>query len=498
MGTDAFQCKEVNIIVYLLVVLFGIGSWVDINGMFVEIPVFVQHLPEGWKLPSYLSIITQMANIGPIFITVMYIVFKKHMWERVAVYTVLCTGAASCLFLSFFWKETTIIAGELHSTALLVLHFFLSLTDCTTSVLFLPFMATFKRQYMTSYFIGEGLSGLIPSVVALGQGVGQLTCKNVSIYNKTDNSTSFSVQPEYHSIRFTVEEFFYFLFTMLVISILSFTILNYTSYCKKEKVKHYDDSRKCEPMNGFELASDQNTSKLLPANDSDELVISSEQDSTCQYDQDSTRQHEQDSTRQHEQDSTCQYLTKKPNSQSVEITENILPEILTRGIFTYYLVIIAWVNCLSNGTLPALQSYSTLPNGNEAYHLAATMAKISNPVACFVSCFITVKFRNAISVLTFFGTALAGYIIYLAVESPNPAFDDTTVGTGVVVTVWVLVTFLLTFVKVSIAGVFRAEGKRALLWIGGISQVGSATGAVITFVFVNVFELFESAPPCHL
>ncbi|CAG2199124.1 RFT2 [Mytilus edulis] len=419
MGTDAFQCKEVNIIVYLLVVLFGIGSWVDINGMFVEIPVFVQHLPEGWKLPSYLSIITQMANIGPIFITVMYIVFKKHMWERVAVYAVLCTGAASCLLLSFFWKETTVIAGELHSTALLVLHFFLSLTDCTTSVLFLPFMATFKRQYMTSYFIGEGLSGLIPSMVALGQGV----------------------------------------------------VLNYTSYCKKEKVKHQDDSRKRELMNGFELASDQNTSKLLPANDSDELVISSEQDSTCQYDQDSTRQHEQDSTRQHEQDSTCQYLTKKPNSQSVEITENILPEILTRGMFTYYLVIIAWVNCLSNGTLPALQSYSTLPNGNEAYHLAATMAKISNPVACFVSCFITVKFRNAISVLTFFGTALAGYIIYLAVESPNPAFDDTTVGTGVVVTVWVLVTFLLTFVKVSIAGVFRAEGKRALLWIGGISQL---------------------------
>ncbi|CAC5419047.1 SLC52A3 [Mytilus coruscus] len=487
MGTDKCQCKEVNIIVYLLVVLFGIGSWVDINGMFVEIPVFVQHLPEGWKLPSYFSIITQIANIGPIFITVIYIVSKKYTWERVAVYAVLCTGAASCFLLSFFWKETTVIAGDLHSTALLVLHFFLSLTDCTTSVLFLPFMATFKRQYMTSYFIGEGLSGLVPSMVALCQGVGQLTCKNVSIYNNAANSTSYSVQPEYHSIRFTVEEFFYFLFTMLVISILSFTVLNYTSYCKKEKVKHQDDSRKRELMNGLELTSDQNTSKLIPANDSDELTISSEQDSTCQYDQDLTRQHELDSTRQ--------YLTKKHSSQSVEITEN---KILTTGMFTYYLMIIAWINCLSNGTLPALQSYSTLPNGNEAYHLAATLAKISNPVACFVSCFITVKSRNGISVLTFFGTALAGYIIYLAVKSPKPAFDDTTVGTGVVVTVWVLVTLLLTFVKISIAGVFRAEGKRALLWIGGISQVGSATGAVITFLLVNVYELFESAPPCHL
>ncbi|CAC5419056.1 SLC52A3 [Mytilus coruscus] len=155
MGTDAFQCKEVNIIVYLLVVLFGIGSWVDINGMFVEIPVFVQHLPERWKLPSYLSIITQLANIGPIFIAVMYIVSKKYIWERIAVYAVLCTGSASCVLLSFFCKETTVIAGDLHSTALLVLHFILSLTDCTTSVLFLPFMATFKRQYICQVILLE-------------------------------------------------------------------------------------------------------------------------------------------------------------------------------------------------------------------------------------------------------------------------------------------------------------------------------------------------------
>jgi riboflavin transporter 2 len=45
-------------------------------------------------------------------------------------------------------------------------------------------MASFKPEYMTGYFIGEGLSGLVPSVVALGQGVGQLTCSNVSTLNE--------------------------------------------------------------------------------------------------------------------------------------------------------------------------------------------------------------------------------------------------------------------------------------------------------------------------
>lgn len=61
---------------------------------------------------------------------------------------------------------------------------------------------------------------------------------------------------------------------------------------------------------------------------------------------------------------------------------------------------------------------------------------------------------------------------------------------------WILVVFILTFVKVSIAGVFRKEGRKALLWIGGISQVGSAAGAIVLFLFVNVYELFESAPAC--
>lgn len=59
-----------------------------------------------------------------------------------------------------------------------------------------------------------------------------------------------------------------------------------------------------------------------------------------------------------------------------------------------------------------------------------------------------------------------------------------------------MVVFILTFVKVSIAGIFRKEGRKALLWIGGISQVGSAAGAIVLFLLVNVYEMFESAPAC--
>jgi len=44
----------------VLAALFGVASWVAINGLWVELPLLVQALPEGWSLPSYLSVIIQV------------------------------------------------------------------------------------------------------------------------------------------------------------------------------------------------------------------------------------------------------------------------------------------------------------------------------------------------------------------------------------------------------------------------------------------------------
>lgn len=477
MARDIFKCNNTNPIVYILVALFGIGSWIDINGLWVELPVIVPHLPEGWKLPSYLSIIIQVANIGPLFVTCMYIFCKKKMNERMAVYLVLGIGAVACLLLSFFWKETVFFAGEMRSMALLVLQFFLALTDCTTSVLFLPFMSSFKAEYITAYYIGEGLSGLIPSVVALGQGVGQLTCANVSQTNSTTNETSYSIQPIYHDAKFSVEEFFYFLFGMLVVSILSFTILNYVPYCKKEKVKHQDDyeevsesSNKTNVASSYELYNGETTQSSDTFSNPSAL---------------NSRSH----------------LVKRNkelavNSNTVEVSTVYFREAISSQQFILLIFITGWVNCITNGALPSLQTYSTLPYGNDAYHLSATLSNIANPLACFVAFFVTAKTSLTISILTLLGTALSGYITFTAVESPNPVLHNSRAGSAIVVTAWVLNTFLMSYVKVSIAALFRQEGKKALLWVGGISQVGSAIGALVTFLLVNVYNVFVSAPVC--
>ena len=50
-------------IVDVLAALFGIGAWVAINGLWVELPLIVNELPEKWNLPSYLSVIIQVSCV---------------------------------------------------------------------------------------------------------------------------------------------------------------------------------------------------------------------------------------------------------------------------------------------------------------------------------------------------------------------------------------------------------------------------------------------------
>ena len=42
-------------VVYVLVIVFAMASWIDINGVWVELPLLVPRLPEGWGLPSYMA-----------------------------------------------------------------------------------------------------------------------------------------------------------------------------------------------------------------------------------------------------------------------------------------------------------------------------------------------------------------------------------------------------------------------------------------------------------
>ncbi|XP_058035092.1 riboflavin transporter 2-like [Ahaetulla prasina] len=212
-----------GLLVHLLVCLLGTSSWVAINGVWVELPLIVPHVPEGWLLPTYMTIIIQLANLGPLAFTLAHRFLRGRANEVGVIYGLLALGCLGCLLLAFFWQETRPLGASQHSLALLVLLFFLALVDCTSSVTFLPYMHRLPPRHLTSYFVGEGLSGLLPGLVALGQGASAARCVNASL---VENGTT-ELRAEYQEGRFSVSTFFLLLSSMMALSLAAFLVLNH-------------------------------------------------------------------------------------------------------------------------------------------------------------------------------------------------------------------------------------------------------------------------------
>ncbi|TRY88253.1 hypothetical protein DNTS_022633, partial [Danionella cerebrum] len=421
----------ISILTHVLAGLFGMGSWVTICGLWVELPLMVPHVPEGWYLPSYISVIIQMANIGPLFVTLMHRFHPATLNETKVIYFIVTFGILASLLLAFFWRETVVVQHVERSIPLLLLIFFISIVDCTSSVTFLPFMTQLQPEYLMTYYIGEGLSGLVPALMAMVQGVGVMDCVNASQFqNETHLNTSEKdanyLVPIYQQANFSVEAYFFFLTAMMGVCLVAFLLLN-----------HLPAVARGQP--GKSLASHRKNKK-------------SEQ---------------------------------KP-MMSLEKRSGFGTGKYTWMEVVYIYMTIMWVNALSNTGLPSVQSYSCLPYGDQAYHWSATMANVANPIACFIAMFYTQRSLVLMGIFTSLGTLFGVYIMAMAVMSPCPPLIHESSGAVIIVLAWFFLIFTLSYVKVVAAVILRAEGHSALVWCGAAVQLGSLVGAVTVFPLVNL------------
>lgn len=433
-----------------LAILFGISSWVEISGLSVELPLMVERLPEGWTLPSYIVVVTQLANIGPLIYTIARSYWHHKILEVPAVHITLGIAFTSCLLLSFLWDQTTLIGGRKHSTALIALCFCLAFVDCTSSVLYLPFMARFREIYVISCMIGEGMSGLLPSIMGLIQGVGgNPECQNITvpINDSVANETVHKLVPYIPKPLFSVEVYFIFLCVMIMVSWIAFVLLNKLPRIQSERVSplissppEYDDVD--DPMDAATL-----------------------------------------------EENRAPYPSM--NMHFTEWRE------YTRFDLVVLLFIQTYVCVMQNGVLSSVQSFSCLPYGSVAYHLSVNLSMISNPIACFIAVFLPSWSMSSIVMWTVFSSVWAAYILAAALLSPYPPLVDHTFGAVLIVFSWTVFVGSVSYVKACIAGILRRSGgNKALFWGGGVSQIGSFVGGVGTFVLVNFTDLFKSSSHC--
>jgi riboflavin transporter 2 len=412
-------------LVDILAILFGITAWISINGMFVQLPLMVQSQPEGWNLPSYLSVIIQIANVGPILYSVSKKFFPRRVKDSWIICVILVVGTAALLMMALFYNETSFVSGSEHSTALFVLTFFIALVGCTSSVLFMPFMGNFREIYLISYFIGEGLSGFLPSVVALIQGVGG----NPVCITESENSTV--TVPYTDPPRFSSEAFFYFLFVMMIVGSIAFFLLNNLTYCQSERTDSQTRSPSISMKNSQVVEGSRNSRTPVHSpiftigEDVDALMVQPET-SNIHYKLPTTNESSDRRGSAGVNNGVVVTVLSQPSTDK-------RPSSLTRPVHIYFLVLAAWVCMFGNGIFPSIQSYSCLPYGNVAYHLSVTLGSMANPMACFLAFFYPYSSVKMISVLTSLSVVFTGYIVALSLLSPLPPLVNAAEGEFLVV-----------------------------------------------------------------
>ncbi|XP_042903655.1 solute carrier family 52, riboflavin transporter, member 3-A isoform X2 [Parasteatoda tepidariorum] len=452
MGSEKKPTQR-SCVVDLLIILFGVSSWVAVNGLWVELPILVNTLPEHWKLASYIIITTQVANLGPILFSAARKIWSQKVLEIPIIHASLALVIVACVLLSLFWDQTTFIFGAWHSTSLFILTFFLAFVDCTSSLLYLPFIAHFKEQYVISYLVGSGLSGPVPGILALAQGVGGYAeCRNISKTTETEfgNLTEYSIEAFYPPPRFSANIFFGVLCGQMLISWLAFILLNHLPAAKRERVSFLPLSLPSNPAiaENFQSSIEKDFSTSLEKSASAE-----------------------------------QHLLGKP--------------LLTTFQYAVILFVQAFISTMFNGVLLSIQTYSCLPYGSVAFHLTVTLSNIANPLCCFLAMFLPVTKVWSVTGVAIYASAWAGYILTTALTSPEPPFVHVAFGAYLVVTAWIMVSGSVAYTKACIASILRrAGGQVALYRCGVMTQIGSAVGALVTFSLVQYTTLFKSYDPC--
>ena len=408
---------------FFLICVFGMGSWVAVDGVWSEISILVLSLPECEKLPAMLVVIIQLANICiPIYVAVKYIFRRRKQlhFEIATVFILVAVGIIACILLALFWSKTANIFGSPHSVALIVLTFVLALVDCTSTVVFIPFMKHFPAVYMSGLYIGEGLSGVLPSVVALIQG---------SVNNSIGCTKSYTGY-EALGIRFSPSVFFVFLAIMLLLCGLAFLAINVLPMVRKHMITQephtvLDTSSAAQQPQGHTMVDKESKTEKVEQQQSDSEIEHS--------DDDTDELSPFVSPDEQSEDPSVHISERNTSIQSPQTHQPSVRSVLSM-VWSNLSILLCMVliNFLTYGSLNSISSFIFLPYGNTVYHAAINLVPFVVSLAPLFA-LIPPKSRSVTAILTTAACLLAVYELIVALLSPNPPLKGTIGGSILIV-----------------------------------------------------------------
>ncbi|CAF1289979.1 unnamed protein product [Rotaria sordida] len=419
--------KYAQIICFILIVVMNWSSWIDLNGVFVELPIMISFIPEGWRIPSIVGLCLCAANIMPAIVTFLRLYQGKRFSEIPYIYMVIIIGIVSCFILAFFWNKTTYLFGSERSL-------------CTSSLVFFDYIKRYRVRYLTAVFLGEGLTGVIPTLLLLAQGSG-----GEAICVQSDNGTM--LKPTFTQPRFSVTVYMLLIASIIVASLLAFVILqhsNIVSLADAAKPSKFNDTT----LNSASDAGEH--SPMVPTIDS-----------------------------------------SKPSKPDKHITTSL---------FIFLLCINTYNAFVAFGILPSLITYSVLPYGQKAYYYICLL----NPLAYTLALLLSVKWANIPIYITIIGTIIGSiigvFIITIALQSPCPWLADTLQGALIIVSLWFSLTIIIAYLRITTGSLIKTKwpGEKGMFYFGVTVQLGLFLGAVPMYILINFFNIFKSRRPCEV
>lgn len=397
--------------VSILISLYALSSWINASALWVELPLMINILPEKWNLPSHIAFVIQCSNIAPVLYSIISkiktgrsssVVSKSDITLSLLIISI---SFLTSILMAFLWDKTVFVAGEERSIAVLCLTGIFSLASCTASLVYLPFMARFPAAYLSVFYFGLGLSGLLPGLIGFAQGLGSNpTCVNSTMSNMTcdDSECAYvmNMVPVYPEPRFSIQTFFLIISCILFLSLLSFYALNFT------RLKSYQILHKGSAFPKMKTKTES------------ESVASSPLNSDSKFESSASQHQEADVQSVESPDSSLESSSKAP---------------LSKVHLCFYLVSVSLLNLSTNGLIPATQSYTCLPYGDMVYTLTIRLNSVIGSLFSLSTLVLPVPGIKTIGFLMVTGVGSVIFHLTLASLSPHPPMVGTIYGPVIIV-----------------------------------------------------------------
>jgi hypothetical protein len=197
-------------LVFVFFFILGSASWILVNAIFLQLPLFITKLPEFYKLSYYLALSVQCGNV--LVIIYMVIGYLRHRKESsvkgrfkeyVAIPLVVASACVVGILLAFIWNLTY----NGYSISLWILTGCAGAVGALSNLTFWSYAATFKPFCMIGLSTGMGFSSVLPAILAAIQQPGTLD-------------------------RFSCFVYFLLIALWVLFSLISFFILQYAPWIK--------------------------------------------------------------------------------------------------------------------------------------------------------------------------------------------------------------------------------------------------------------------------